>query len=72
MFSEPTPATLARLRTLLKRLEQTEDPCYDADTIESMKNLLRGHIGALEAVQALASAPLETHPNKDHRYNPTR
>jgi hypothetical protein len=64
MFSDPTPGTLVRLRTLLQRLEQTEDPCYDADTIESMKNLLRSHIRALEAVQPLAFAPPETPPNK--------
>jgi hypothetical protein len=60
MFSKPTPATLVRLRTLLERLEQTEDPFYDADTIESVKTLVRSHIAAIEAVQALASAQPET------------
>jgi hypothetical protein len=48
MFSEPTPATLAHLHAFLKRLDQTDDPCYDADTIEAIKNLLRSHIHALE------------------------
>jgi hypothetical protein len=67
MFSKPTPATLARLRTLLERLEQSEDPCYDAHTIESVKTLVRNHIAAIEAVQALASAQPETPQIKDHR-----
>jgi predicted component of type VI protein secretion system len=64
MFSKPSPDALQRLRTLLERLEQTADPCLDADTIESMKTLVRHHIAAIEAVQAVASDPPETPLNK--------
>ena len=54
MFST-TPGSLRRVRLLLQRLEQTEDSCYDADTIEAIKNLLRDHILALEILQTPAS-----------------
>jgi hypothetical protein len=54
MFST-NPGSLGRVRLLLKRLEQTEDSCYDVDTIETIKNLLRDHILALEILRAQAS-----------------
>lgn len=62
MFSKPSPSALRRLRSLLARLEQTADPCYDAETIESIKNLLRNHIRAFEAAQALLTEPPQTPP----------
>ena len=59
MSSQDTPDSLLRMRTLLERLEQTEDPCFDGDAIESMKTLLRSHIRAIEVAQDLASKPSE-------------
>jgi hypothetical protein len=62
MFSKPSPDAIQRQRTLLERVEQTADPCFDADTIESIKNFVRTHIRALEAAQALLTEPPQTPP----------
>lgn len=64
MFSKPSASALRRLRSLLARLEQTAEPCYDAETLESIKTLVRNHIAAIEAVQPPATEAPESPPNE--------
>jgi predicted component of type VI protein secretion system len=60
MFSRPSLDSVLRLRRLLECLEKSEDLSSDLDTIELIKSLVRSHLAAIEAVQALASEAPET------------
>lgn len=50
MSSQPTPAELAHVRSLLQRLEEINDSRMDAHTLESLKNVMRNNLLALEIV----------------------
>ena len=64
MFATPTPDSLWRMRKLLQLLEAYE-PCHDRDTVETIKNLVRNHIRALEVVGDLASKPSKLPQNRE-------
>ena len=53
---------------MLQHVEQSEQPCYDVGTIETIKELLRRQIRALEEVAGdLASQPPEL-PKEGHGF----
>jgi hypothetical protein len=52
------------MRKLLECLE-ANDHCCDKDTVESIKDLVRSHIQALEVVSDLAPKPPKLPENKE-------
>jgi hypothetical protein len=63
MSSQRTPAELAQVRSLLQRLDEINDSRMDTHTLESLKNVMRNNLRALEIVlekvSTLPAAPPE-------------
>jgi len=59
MTRRPTPKTLESLHVTLQKLEQTENPIHDGESISELKRALLNRIADLELSKTLETAEAE-------------
>jgi len=68
MPRRPTPKTLDSLKVTLQKLEQTDTPAQDPDSMSELKRVLLNRIADLELTKTLVTS--DTEPETEDRPEP--